>query len=216
VQTDDSEAASADTFTQMPELENAPVILDVTSDIAAFLAGTPNHGWVLNCTGADGWHAVSMEGTTITQRPTLQIAYTIPVAAGYPAWQLAKFGANAGAAGTLPTEDPDDDRTVNLLEYALNANPLRASIGAQPAVAADGPAFTFKFIRNLDATDLTFRVEATAALGTVPWIPVATWTHSGGWTTEPGYVVSENADAVTVTFTASEPAGFFRLAVTLP
>ena len=37
--------------------------------------------------------------------------------------QLAKFGANAGAAGSLPEDDPDNDGTVNLLEYTLNANP---------------------------------------------------------------------------------------------
>ena len=216
VQTDGSEAVSMDTFTQMPEIEDAPVVLDVTSDIAAFLAGTPNHGWVLNCTGADSWRAVSMEGTTTTQRPMLEIAYTIPVAAGYSAWQLAKFGANAGAAGTLPTDDPDNDIATNLLEYALNANPLRAFIGVQPSVAANGATFTFSFTRNLDATDLTLRVEATGDLGTTPWIPVGTWTHGSGWITEPGYTASENADAVTITFAASEPDGSFRLAVTLP
>jgi hypothetical protein len=216
VQTDGSEAVSMDTFTQMPEIEDAPVVLDVTSDIAAFLAGTPNHGWVLNCTGADSWRAVSVEGTTTTQRPTLEIAYTIPIAAGYSAWQLAKFGTDAGAEGTLPTDDPDDDIARNLLEYALNANPLRAFVGVQPSVAANGAIFTLSFTRNLNATDLTLRVEATGDLGTTPWIPVATWTHGSGWITEPGYTASENADAVTITFAASEPDGSFRLAVTLP
>ena len=113
---DDTEAVLVDSFTHLPELENAPVILDVTADIAAFLSGAPNHGWVINCTGADGWFAYSSEHATASQRPTLQIAYTIPVTAGYPAWQLAKFGANAGAAGSLPEDDPDTDGTVNLLE----------------------------------------------------------------------------------------------------
>jgi hypothetical protein len=48
------------------------------------------------------------------------------------------------------------------------------------AVAADGATFTFNFTRNLDATDLTLRVEATGDLGTTPWTPVATWTHGSG------------------------------------
>jgi hypothetical protein len=216
VQTDDIEAVSANTFTQIPELEDAPVVLDVTNDVAAFLAGVPNHGWVLNCTGADSWRAVSMEGTTITQRPTLQIAYTIPITAGYPAWQLAKFGANAGSAGTLPPDDPDTDSAANLLEYALNANPLRAFIGTRPTVVADGATFRLNFIRNLDATDITLRVEATRNLDTTPWSPVATWTQGAGWITEPGYLASESADAVTITFIQSDPGAFFRLAVTLP
>ena len=106
VSADDIEAALANSFTQTPALKNAPVILDVTADIAAFLAGTSNYGWVIQDTGTDGWSAYSSENANSTTRPMLQIAYTIPVAAGYSAWQLAKFGANAGAAGSLPGRRP--------------------------------------------------------------------------------------------------------------
>ena len=213
VAANDTEAMLAASFTQMPELENAPVILDVTADIAAFLAGAPNHGWVINCTGVDGWFACSSEYATTTSRPTLQIAYTVPVAAGYPAWQLGKFGANAGAAGSLPEDDPDNDGTVNLLEYTLNANPLRSFTAEQPTVARAGATLVFTFTRNLDATDITLRVEATDGLAATPWTPIATWLPGLGWDSIPGVNVSDIAGAVAVSSPAFAPR-FLRVSVT--
>ena len=212
VSTDDAEAVLANSFTQTPELKNAPVILDVTADIAAFLTGTANYGWVINCTGADGWNAYSSEFATATSRPTLQIAYTVPVAAGYPAWQLAKFGASAGAAGSLPPEDPDFDGTANLLEYALNANPLRSFTAEKPTLSTDGSTLTFSLTRNLDATDITLRIEATEDLVAMAWSAIATWTPEVGWTSIPGVTVSDLAGAVNVSAPASVPR-FFRVSV---
>ena len=211
---DDSEAALAPTFTQMPELQNAPVILDVTADIAAFLAGAPNHGWLLNCTGPDGWGAVSSEGATASQRPTLQIAYTLPVAPGYAAWQLGKFTTSAGAAGTLANDDPDADGTPNLVEYALNANPALFSKAEQLTVASSGADFAVVFTRNLDATDITLDVQATNDLS-VPFATVATWTQASGWTTAGGVIVSDIGGAVEVRAPAAA-ARFFRVSVTAP
>ena len=214
VGTDDAEAVIANSFTQMPELNNAPVILDVTADLAAYLAGTPNYGWVINGTGTDGWAAYSSEFATATSRPTLQIACTIPVAAGYPAWQLAKFGANAGAAGSLPEDDPDLDGTANLLEYALNANPLRSFTAEKPIISTDGGTLTFSLTRNLDATDLTLRVEATDDLAAMAWSAIATWTPGNGWTSIPGVTVNDIAGAVNISTPASAPR-FLRVSVTL-
>ncbi len=215
VSNDGSEAIVADTFTQMPALKNAPVILDVTAAIAAFLAGASNQGWLIRCTGTDGWVAYSSEYATAAKRPTLEIAYTIPVAAGYPAWQLAKFGADAGAAGSLPADDPDTDGCVNLLEYALNANPLRAFSFEPPSAVSDGATATFRFTRNVDATDLTLRVEATDDLAATPWTAIATWTPGHGWSANAGVSVTDVAGATTVT-EAEPPPRFYRINAALP
>jgi hypothetical protein len=209
VATDDVEAVAANTFTHMPELENAPVILDVTADVAAFRAGTPNHGWVLNCTGPDGWNTISSEGTTTTQRPTLQIAYTIPVTPGYATWQLGKFTSSAGAAGSLPMDDPDADGTPNLAEYALNANPALFSKAEQLVVGGNGAV---QFTRNVDATDITMEIEATTDLATA-FVPVATWTQAGGWTSIAGVTVTETGGAVEIA-TPPGDSRFFRVRVT--
>ncbi len=213
VDADDADAALVDSFTHAPTLSNAPVIFDVTADIAAFLADTPNRGWVIHCSGPDGWFAYSSEHPTTTVRPTLQIAYTLPVAAGYPAWQLAKFGANAGAAGSFPEDDPDIDGTANLLEYALNANPLRSFTAEQPTVSSDGAALAFTFTRNLDATDIALRVEATDNLAATPWSPIATWAPGIGWDAIAGVTVSDTAGAVAVSAPASAPR-FLRVSAT--
>ena len=215
IATDDAEAVLADSFTHLPELENAPVILDVTADIATFLGGTPNHGWVIRCTGPDGWFAYSSEFATTTTRPTLQIAYTLPTAPGYAAWQLGKFGANAGAAGSLPQDDPDADGTVNLLEYTLNANPLRSFTVEQPTAVIDAGTTAFTFTRNLDATEITLRVEATNDLAASPWTPIATWLPGTGWSAIAGVTVSDIAGAVSVAESATSPR-FYRIGVSLP
>jgi len=216
VAADGTDAVLADSFTHMPELEDAPVILDVTADAAAFLVGTPNHGWVLNCTGADGWGAVSSEGATASQRPTLQIAYTLPVAPGYPAWQLGKFTTTAGQPGTLPGDDPDGDGAINLLEYALNTHPLRASTADLPALRIEAADTTFSFFRNLAATDVTLQIETAESLAPPSWSTIATWTQATGWSTAPDVTVSDVAGAVSVTHSVVAPRHFFRVKVAGP
>jgi len=216
VAADGTDAVLADSFTHMPELEDAPVILDVTADAAAFLVGTPNHGWVLNCTGADGWGAVSSEGATASQRPTLQIAYTLPVAPGYPAWQLGKFTTTAGQPGTLPGDDPDGDGAINLLEYALNTHPLRASTADLPALRIEAADTTFSFFRNLAATDVTLQIETAESLAPPSWSTIAIWTQATGWSTAPDVTVSDVAGAVSVTHSVVAPRHFFRVKVAGP
>ena len=215
VDADDTEAALSNSFTQSLTLGNAPVVLDVTADVAAFLAGAPNRGWVIHDTGIDGWTAASSENATVTSRPTLQIAYTVPVAAGYAAWQLGKFGANAGAAGSLMGDDPEQDGTPNLVEYALNANPTRFSKAEQLTVENAGANFVVHFTRNVDASEITLRVEGTGDLGVMPWAPLATWAPGVGWTAESGVIVSDIAGAVDVSV-AADSQRYFRVSVTLP
>ena len=214
VTADGVEAATAATFNHVPQLNNAPAIFDVTASVTAWLAGATNYGWVFLPGGVDGWIALSSENATAAKRPTLEIAYTIPVAPGYAAWQLAKFGAAAGQPGSLRADDPDGDGATNFLEYALNTHPLRPATADLPAFQADAAHTTFSFFRNLAATDLTLRVEAKTNLAATAWDTVATWTSASGWTTAPGVTVSDIAGAVTVTDstgTSATPRRFLRV-----
>ena len=168
------------------------MIFDVTGDVAAWLAGAVNRGWALLAQGTDGWVSASSEGTTASQRPMLEIACTVPVAAGYAAWQLAKFESGAGQSGSLAGDDPDGDGALNLLEYALNTHPLRAATNDLPAMSDDGTHATPRFFRNLDASDFTLTVQATASLAAA-FLPLATWTPAAGWVPAAGVSVQDLA-----------------------
>ena len=93
-------------------------------------------------------------------------------------WRNAHFGANAGnpaIAGDLA--DPDGDGLANLLEYALNLDPLLP--GASGLVMDLETISTSQYLRltatkNPAATDVTFSIEVTGTIG----IP-ASWTTAG-------------------------------------
>ncbi|XZE17724.1 DNRLRE domain-containing protein [Pirellulaceae bacterium SH449] len=56
------------------------VIFDVTDTIQFWSAGHPNHGWVFINTGGNGWDFYTSEFEDISQRPKLEILYTVPTA----------------------------------------------------------------------------------------------------------------------------------------
>ena len=108
--------------------------------MSAWLAGATNNGWAILPGGIDNWWARSPEYNTVTaKRPLLEIAYTLPVAPGCPAWQRAKFTTAAGRPGSLRANDPDGDGATNYLDYALNTQPLRATNADLPALHATAP-----------------------------------------------------------------------------
>ncbi len=92
-------------------------------------------------------------------------------------WTLDHFGSNPNPSIAGYTANPDRDQYVNLLEYALGHDPLRADAGGIVAdVESIGPE---RFLRltvakNPAATDLTFSIEVTGDLA-VP----ASWSTSG-------------------------------------
>lgn len=53
-------------------------IFDVTDTVQYWSAGHPNHGWVFINTGGNGWDFYSSEFEDLTQRPRLEILYTVP------------------------------------------------------------------------------------------------------------------------------------------
>jgi autotransporter-associated beta strand protein len=90
------------------------------------------------------------------------------------AWEIARFG-NADPGAQPPTGDPDGDGLSNLLEFALDTDPLKAT--SDPLVhdfadLADGRHLRLTVAKNPAATNLTYTVETCGALN--DWTAVNT------------------------------------------
>ena len=129
-------------------------------------------------------------------------------------WRQLHFGANAtntAIAGDLA--DPDGDGIPNLLEYALNLDPLVASVAGLPVCATtnvSGANFlTLSYTQVKSATDITYIVESAG----VP---------AGAWTTNVTPVgITDQGATQTMTYRdniamSAAPARFMHLRVTHP
>jgi hypothetical protein len=84
----------------------------------------------------------------------------------YAQWKQSRFTAaqlqNASISGS--SSDPEDDGFANLIEYALDTEPLSTDSGGAPALEIDpitqGRVFTFTKWRS----DITYRVEVSTTL----------------------------------------------------
>jgi hypothetical protein len=134
--------------------------------------------------------------------------------ADFNEWKQTQFPpehqANAAISG--PTADPDGDGVPNLLEYALNGNPMAAHTAGSPqpgTVKLNGSTYlTITYTRRVGATDLSFIIEASSDM--VNW--------SSGSNTVPVSVTREGDEEVVVVRDAL-PLGqssnrFLRLRVT--
>lgn len=220
VSPDGVEAASASSFTLVPDVDGGPAVFDVTSDLELFKAGTPNRGWLLRPSSSgtgDGWTFKSSEATTdATLRPTLEIVYSLPVTT-YASWSLAR-----GLSGTnsAPTADPDGDGVDNLAEFSYNLNPLLADFhymtpngtNGLPTVRylpnTSGGILQVQYVRRKSATvsGLTYGIQFSGNL--------ATWS-----TNQTSAASSLNADWERVTVRdvvpGPNPNRFARLILTL-
>jgi hypothetical protein len=141
--------------------------------------------------------AVNSAGESADSTPVSSLPET------YGFWKLARLGdANAPDEG-----DPDGDGISNLMEYALDLNPISADAGGLPqsqAVAdpAGQPAGAYQALAFLRArSDLTYEVLQSSDL--MQWTVVQT---------NPGTV----GQTVTVLRPVSGTKGFLRLRVTIP
>lgn len=81
-------------------------------------------------------------------------------------WNYTYFGTETATGNAAPTADPDGDNIPNLLEYAFGLNPITVNDrSSQPITATQlvngTNTLTITFIRNKNATDLTYTVEVT-------------------------------------------------------
>jgi hypothetical protein len=87
---------------------------------------------------------------------------------GYYDWQQSFTWS---ASTSLPNTDPNQNGVPNLLEYALDLNPLSLTPPTLPAVGwdsntPDGPWLTFTYRHNLKAQDLTYEILSSEDLQT--------------------------------------------------
>ena len=133
----------------------------------------------------------------------------------YQTWQNSHFTAAQLADPTISGDlaDPDGDGVGNLLEYALNLDPLSASRAGLPILGAttlSGNTYlTLTHTKPKAATDLTYVVEVSADL--------VTWQSGSGYTAEAGVLDQGTTAQVTTRDLTAIPAAarrFMRLRVT--
>ena len=143
------------------------------------------------------------------------VAATITIS-GTPVqiWRGQQFGdiiTNSQISGDLI--DPDNDQICNLLEYALNLNPLsRSGSSNLPQVDVSNSTLRFTYRKNLSATDLQFTIEqATDLMATNPWSAATVLSEE---------TLSDDGETRLIRATLSEPQTedkrFIRLKVNLP
>ncbi len=89
----------------------------------------------------------------------------------------ATWATNNGITDPTGTGDTDGDGLINLVEYALNANPNFASLGQVPVQGSQlvsvgnvvSDYLTLTYSRGIGRDDVSYAVEATSDLGT--WVP---------------------------------------------
>ena len=133
----------------------------------------------------------------------------------YTTWQSSHFTAAqlADPAVSGDFADPDEDGIVNLLEYALNLDPLTASRAglpvAAPATQNGTTNLTLTYTEVKAATDLTYVVEVSADL--------VTWNSGSAYTATVAVLDQGTTEQVTTrdltAISAAAPRRFMRLRV---
>jgi hypothetical protein len=94
------------------------------------------------------------------------ITTTVTPSLGYLNWQESFVWS---ASTSQPNADPNQNGVPNLLEYALDLNPLSQTSPTLPVVGwdmntPDGPWLTFTYRHNLKASDLTYEILSSEDL----------------------------------------------------
>jgi hypothetical protein len=202
----------------------------IQAENVLLLSGTPS--------AADPW--VEAQGTVIVTdgRLTLsngsgavsnRLAF-VEISALEPAtldqWRALWYGTTNNSGVAADGADGDHDGLPNFLEYAFSLSPTNADLGWMPAAMRvhtnNADWLAYSFLRNTNATDLTFSVQASGSVPAPAWTNLLTWTRAAGWTGSgryseapvgPGRVRVTVLDAQPI---AALPRRFLRLVVTRP
>jgi hypothetical protein len=193
---DDPNLADGDTLTFMKI--SGPSWLSIATDGA--LSGTPSTADL----GLNVFSVRVTDAAGLMTDGTLQIPVAGP--STYSNWQLSEFGLQASdpqVAGDFA--DPDKDGRVNLLEYALDADPqVPDAVETQIEMAdvSGVPHLRVTYLLNPLATDLTLLVEASAD-------PTA----SAAWSDQDLLIEQQTPTRLTVRDTQGGTRTFMRLRV---
>src|SRR5262249_3186257 len=140
-------AGATDTVTQTDALVNQYVSFDVTADVAAFLSGTSNFGWLVrkqNELDAGTVDYTSREGT-VAQRPRLVLNLAVPTdtptatsTAPAPA-TTTSTATRTNPATATPTRTTTATRTAT---NTSTATPTRTATATATPTSTDTPTVT--------------------------------------------------------------------------
>jgi autotransporter-associated beta strand protein len=150
----------------------------------------------------------------------ISVASTTPVLTPYDSWLTNYPGITnfpGGTSNTNGTADPDGDGYNNNIEFAFDGNPT-VGTPALISAASSGTATLFSFLASTNTAAVSYMVQSTTNLATVPWADnsgvTATITNSANQTNPtillaPSYVRRE------FTVTPAGSKSFYRVKATI-
>ncbi len=213
-------AVTPPTIITQPTNQTASVGGAMTMSVVANSSPAPTFQWYRGNTLLSGETAASLTLSNLQRSDAASYSVVVRNAGGmvasnpalltivgmnYASWKAVVFTTSeqSNAAISGPTADPDGDRRVNLLEFAVGLNPkLAESIGI-PVVAVIGGNLTLRYFRA--RSDIIYTVQTSTDL-----VSPTSWTPNS---------VNQGIPDADGNVTASVPLGgthrFLRLQVTL-
>ena len=105
-------------------------------------------------------------------------------------WRLAKFGSPANSGIGANSADPDFDASPNILEYALDRDPLSGDgADGNAGLPEESVASSLGIVIDLPnpaPTDILYEVRGGSGLNTSIWTVGADKSGTGSWNVDPG------------------------------
>jgi carbonic anhydrase/acetyltransferase-like protein (isoleucine patch superfamily) len=158
----------------------------------------PAEGYVVSDVRVDGISQGPLRSFTFTALAANRTIEATFALSPFRQWCERNFGTSAGTPSIAgDVADPDTDGIPNLLEYALNGDPLAPSPGILPQLTSETDGLVLRFSRIPEHGDLRLTVQASTSLHGA-WIDIAT--SQGGLpfvAVQTGITVSESVGGAT-------------------